>query len=318
MTSKTCLSVDIAASTMKAGPGGGWIVAAMIGLVCGIVVCACATGLAPRPVQSTVPPVPGGNLLLIGGGKKPPAVLELFIKLAGGGTKPIVVFPLASEDAEEAGDFYVELFREYGASKVNVLHVRDRRDGNRQGYIDAVRAAGGVFFTGGDQKRIGAWLVGTPLHDAVREMRLAGGVVAGTSAGTACQSDIMLTGDEGAEDVMRAGNIPVAQGLGLFEGVIVDQHFVARRRHNRLLSVVLEHPGSVGVGIDEAAAAWVKPDGTFEVVGDGWVFVYDSSRAEAGQGPNRKLFATGVQLHVLVAGQSFDVKNRQAIVAAKY
>lgn len=46
----------------------------------------------------------------------------------------------------------------------------------------------------------------------------------------------------------------------------MDQHFVRRRRHNRLLSLVLENPGLLGVGIDEGTAVWVKPDHTFEVL----------------------------------------------------
>jgi cyanophycinase len=47
--------------------------------------------------------------------------------------------------------------------------------------------------------------------------------------------------------------------------VIVDQHFVRRERHNRLLAVVLERPTLLGAGIDESTALEIGPDGTWTV-----------------------------------------------------
>ena len=38
------------------------------------------------------------------------------------------------------------------------------------------------------------------------------------------------------------GTIHIAPGFGFLPGTIVDQHFVARERHNRLMSAVLERP----------------------------------------------------------------------------
>ena len=43
----------------------------------------------------------------------------------------------------------------------------------------------------------------------------------------------MITGD-GDFSLLTADNVELWEGLGLFDGVIVDQHFVRRRRHNRL------------------------------------------------------------------------------------
>jgi cyanophycinase len=36
--------------------------------------------------------------------------------------------------------------------------------------------------------------------------------------------------------------------------VIVDQHFVARKREKRLAGVIADHPNYVGIGIDESTA----------------------------------------------------------------
>jgi cyanophycinase len=248
-------------------------------------------------------------VLLVGGGEKPAEVMRLFVKLAGGPRAPIVVLPLASGDSRDAGGYYVDLFEEHGARNVKVIHVDDRRDALRRSHADAVRAAGGVWFGGGDQKIIVSRLVGTPLLEALHQMKKRGGVVGGTSAGTACQSETVITGgsgdhtsDAGDLTVLRAGNIAVGAGLGILRGVIVDQHFVARRRNNRLLSAVLEHPRQVGVGIDEGTAVWFRPDGTLEVLGKGWVLVYDARQARVRQ-VKGKLSAVGLRQHVLLSGQ---------------
>ena len=58
--------------------------------------------------------------------------------------------------------------------------------------------------------------------------------------------------------------------------VVVDQHFLRRNRVNRLLGVLHQHPGLVGIGIDEDTAIIVRRN-TFEVYGkpDAAVLIYD-------------------------------------------
>jgi cyanophycinase len=95
-------------------------------------------------------------------------------------------------------------------------------------------------------------------------------------------------------------NIVATRGLGFLPGTIVDQHFVRRKRHNRLLSLVLEHPDLVGVGIDESTAA----DGVWRVLGERVVVIYD---ARGARGPKTgALEAAGVALHVLSAGSRYE------------
>jgi cyanophycinase len=87
----------------------------------------------------------------------------------------------------------------------------------------------------------------------------------------------------------------------------VDQHFVRRKRHNRLISLVLENPGMIGVGIDEATALQVNPDGRWTVVGSSVVVVYDARGARIS--PSGVLGAAGMRLHVLTPGSSFDPRS---------
>jgi cyanophycinase len=260
---------------------------------------------------------PLGHLVLNGGGSKPAEVMEKFVELAGGPDAAIVVFPTASAEAD-TGDYYRQLFAEYGCTNVVVAEVRSPEDAADANIVETVRGADGIFFSGGDQRRITRAIVHTPVQQAIEEAFEGGAVVGGTSAGTACQSGLMITGD-GDFTVINADNVELWSGLGLFEGVIVDQHFVARKRHNRLISVVLEHPDLLGVGIDEGTAVWVRPDGTFKVLGEGWVIVFDASRSNVSR-RDRSDGQTSLGVHdmatfVLQPGEVFDLQKRKVVCA---
>lgn len=253
-----------------------------------------------------------GHLVLVGGGRKPADAMRTFVRLAGGPDARIVVLPLASGDSREAGEEYEQSFRALGAREVRTVHVDDRRDALREPYVELVRAATGVFFSGGDQSRIAARLVDTPMLVALREMKARGGVVGGTSAGTACQSEVMLVG-AGDERALREHNIAVTRGIGLVDFAIMDTHFVARRRQTRLVSAVLEHPALLGIGVDEGTAAWFRPDGTMQVLGASSVLVYDAAHASITRGDDGTLGVSGMREHALVAGQVFDLAKREVV-----
>jgi cyanophycinase len=254
-----------------------------------------------------------GHLVLNGGGAKPREVMEKFVELAGGPEARILVFPTASGEPD-TGPYYRKLLQdEYGCSNVSVAEVKSRSDAMQAETREQVLAAGGIFFSGGDQRRITKALLDTPVGDAVVAAWRRGAVIGGTSAGTACQSDLMITGD-GDFTVLTAENVELWPGLGLFAGVVVDQHFVARQRQNRLISVVLEHPQLLGVGIDEATAVWVRPDGTFKVLGNGWIMVLDATAAEVRRSQTGDgtvaLGVHGLVTHILLPGEVYDLKKR--------
>jgi cyanophycinase len=128
-------------------------------------------------------------------------------------------------------------------------------------------------------------------------------------------SDSMLTGNQFDADsvgyfgdefpVIATRRIEVVPGLGFLPGTIVDQHFLARERHNRLISAVLERPSLVGVGIDESTALEVQPGGRWRVLGESQVMIYDARHAAiAARG--RQLGAAGIRLHLLPPGSVFD------------
>src|SRR5262245_17353671 len=104
-------------------------------------------------------------------------------------------------------------------------------------------------------------------------------------------------------------NVVTARGFALLPGAIVDQHFVRRRRNNRLLSLILENPSLVGVGIDESTALEVGPDGTWKVLGESVAVVYDARKATITKPGASTLGAADVRLSVLPAGSTYDPRQ---------
>jgi cyanophycinase len=299
-----------------------WTLVVAAALALGAVACASSTSPAPSHA-SPASDASLGHLLIVGGGPIPDAVLDRFVVLAGGRAARIVVFPMASEDSEAGVELATD-FRKLGASAERIVLTHEEAD--TQAAADRLTGVTGVWFGGGDQARLTAALRGTRVEKAIRERYRRGAVVGGTSAGAAVMSTPMITGDEKkpggdrplAKDspdawvTIARDDVVTAGGFDLLPGAIVDQHFVRRRRGNRLLSVVLEHPDRIGVGIDESTALEVSPDGTWSVLGASVAVVYDARSARITPPTAQVLGTEGVRLHVLPAGSRFDPRRGEA------
>jgi cyanophycinase len=247
-------------------------------------------------------------------------MMQRFVNLAGRiGKGKIVVFPMASSEPAETGARLVAEFKGLGAPKVE-NHILTREQALAEESVRLLDDCGGVFFSGGDQSLQMAVLRGTPVHRALLELYREGCVMAGTSAGAAVMSEVMITGEErrkaeeGHEfETLETDNIVTAEGLGFIKTAIIDQHFVTRKRHNRLISLVAEKPKLLGIGIDEETAIIVGPDEKFEVVGNRTAVVYDASHASVTVTPTKAIGFRGMVMHVLVAGDRFDLKKRKAV-----
>jgi cyanophycinase len=200
-----------------------------------------------------------------------------------------------------------------------VYHL-DRAAAASETSVRALDSATGIWFSGGDQARVTAALAGTPVLRVMQRRYREGAVVGGTSAGAAIMSDSMITGNQtppgdttgyyGDEyPAIARHRVEIVPGLGFLPGAIVDQHFIRRERHNRLLSAVLERPSLLGVGIDESTALEVGPDGRWRVLGESAVVIYDARRAQVTDGKKPLLGATGLRVHVLPAGAAFDPRT---------
>jgi cyanophycinase len=260
---------------------------------------------------------PRGHLVIIGGGRRGPEIMQRFVDLCGGPNGKIVLFPMASAYADSGIGEQIEGFTRYGARSVVHLNI-SRIEADRDSIVHQLDGATGIYFAGGDQSRLTAALKGTRVEQRLHEIYRTGGTIGGTSAGAAVMSQMMITGDERANpdstnpySFIRPGNIVTAEGFGFVEDAIVDQHFIRRKRFQRLLSLVLEHPAKLGIGIDEGTAVVMKPDRTFEVVGEATVLVIDASNVRnIGTNPKNDLAASGIMLHLLKSGDRFDRSSR--------
>jgi len=257
-----------------------------------------------------------GYLFIVGGGPQPPELVQRFVDLAGGSKAKIVVFAMASSDGKASGEEKADDLRKMGAD-AHAYYI-DRDEANSDSMVKHMEGVTGVWFGGGDQVLLTKALLGTRVEKAIHERYAAGAVVGGTSAGAAVMSNPMLTGEErhaggvrppsdSSEHFMTIArdNIELVPGFGMLKGVLVDQHFLRRRRHNRFVSAVLETAPHLGVGIDESTALIVHPDGHWSVLGESAASIYDARRAAITRSGAPVLGESGLILSVLPSGSSY-------------
>ncbi len=195
----------------------------------------------------------GQNLFLIGGGERPPVLLKKFVEHSGGTQARILVVTWATETPAESFAEISKDLKPYSPQKiVEVVRDPSTPESHRE-WLEQLQNCTGLYFTGGDQNRIMERLTAADI-DLLKVRYEQGLSVAGTSAGTAVISPLMLTGRmEGPDPELRAG-------LGLLPLSILDTHFLVRSREERLIRAVLDNPDHIGIGVDEDNGIWVRDD----------------------------------------------------------
>lgn len=289
---------------------------------------------APANPAANPPAAPApapGPVVVIGGalreGNAP--VWERLVALAGGTGARIAVLPTASDDPARAAASTVATLRRYGAEAFELpvaprLAGSDARSAARDPrWVAQLQDADGVFFTGGEQARIVDTLApvgeASPLLEAIRALHVRGGLVAGTSAGAAVMSRVMIRDAENVVDVLK-GRMREGQELGTglgFAGdrLIVDQHFLERGRLGRLLPVLVERGLTLGLGVPEDTATIVRGD-EVEVIGSHGVLLVELD--EADRAPGRKPFTLrNARLSLLGDGDRVNLRTRVVTPAAR-
>ena len=247
-----------------------------------------------------------GNLFIIGGGTQSDALVENFLDLCGK-EKSILVVAKASSFESEVIEETSKRFNGLGASKVKGY----RCDTSANDCLDQLDGINCVYFSGGDQKKLTAHFSATNSLKKLHELFESGGTLAGTSAGAAIMSEVMLSGnivdDASSFSRIASHHVEDISGFGFLKHFVIDQHFIKRKRQNRLLSKVLEVPALVGVGIDESTAIVFKNSTTdFTVVGAASVVVYDARGAKnLSTDQSHNFNATDIKLSILTSGSKF-------------
>jgi cyanophycinase len=193
-----------------------------------------------------------GALLIVGGGGTPPLVHDLFFHLAGGAEARVLHMPSATglfDEIPDKREYYCEFYDRNPAS-FEFLHTYDRAVAQTPEFVAPLDQATGVWIGGGSQNQLVDLFLGTDVVAGLHRLLARGGVIAGTSSGTAIISDTMIC--SGYEE------IELGPGFALYPGAIVDPHFSGRRRQKRMGRSMLLRPDLVGIGIDEQTALVVQ------------------------------------------------------------
>ena len=231
-----------------------------------------------------------GSVILGGGGTLDEEVYEEFIARAGGKSARIVLIPSAYpyDDLAHLRRAFGG-WRNYDITRFDFLHTDDPEVADSPKFTRVLEQANGVWIAGGAQGRLTYRYGERRVESLLRKVVARGGVVGGTSAGASVMSALMIRYGSPTEAVLD-------RGFGITSRVVVDQHFSERGRFPRLLGVLEENPGQLGMGIDENTAA-VLQGNQVRVIGEG--------RVTLCIGPRRD--GEGTTLHRLKGGEEAEL-----------
>lgn len=259
----------------------------------------------PSPIDPQRP----GAVVLHGGGRISEDVFDKFVELAGGKNAKIVLVPSAGyrvADYNSERDFYRVVARRYSSwvqlqqtgriRHFRFLYTDNPEDADNELFVLHLADATGVWFSGGEQIRLNYRYVGefpeqTKFQEALRNVLRRGGVVGGTSAGTAAIPEIMTLWED-RDSTTAPATAVAAHGLGLFDKAIVEQHFDARGgRLERFTKLLKDHAQldelsgraragerMFGIGVEERAALVIRGNHV-QILGNSNVHLFLKSNA---------------------------------------
>ncbi|CUH41016.1 Cyanophycinase [Jannaschia seosinensis] len=260
-----------------------------------------------------------GPLVAIGGAEDKSHdahILKRVLDFSGKSAPVVGVITTASAIPKDVFGGYQEGFSALGASKVLDIRVRDRSDAEADTFVAMIQQADVIFISGGDQMRLTNIFGGSKALRAIRARHAEGAVVAGTSAGAACQSTTMIYGGP-ADDSLRKGAVKMTAGFGFVDGVIIDTHFLERGRFSRLMEVGATNPDHLGVGLGEDAAVLFEGD-TIRAFGPGHVILIDSSAITGSNvfdlEDGEAVTVHNVTMHALIDGYGYSLSDRRVLL----
>jgi len=285
--------------------------------------CAPEPGSAPEAGGDAAEPVPGpGRLVIVGGAlSRENADVYGAIVEAREGEGPLCVIPTASGEPEASMESArATLARYVGPEAVKgiLLSTDDPSRASAPEVAQEITGCSGFFFTGGAQSRVVE--VFLPEGDTTAAYRALwtrwqeGAVVAGSSAGAAMMSRVMIASGS-SPDAVEHGiateedgeGVNITGGMGFFPQALLDQHFLARGRIGRLLVATLATDSlPLGLGIDENTALVVDGDSARVMGASGVVMVdgRDALRVAATKG-------TGLRVELAGRGDVLDLRTFQ-------
>lgn len=234
-------------------------------------------------------------------------------ELYGLGTR-IEVITTATSFPEELGQAYFNAFLMLGCDNVGQLHIKTREDVNSPEYLERLSKADGIMFTGGDQTRILDVFANSPALEILKKRYWEEEkfLISGTSAGAMALSEIMITGSD-EQDPLVKGTVYMSNGLGLLQNIIIDTHFINRRRIPRMIESIAANPNHIGIGLGEDTGILITNGTCVETIGSGLVVVLDGRQIKENNfeqaEPGELLCLENILMHVLPRGKSFLIPS---------
>lgn len=253
-----------------------------------------------------------GKLFIIGGGTRSAELMQSLLNTAAlRSTDYIVILPMSTGEPEESVALLTKQIAPFSKAKIAAFNFTKEQADTKKSWIDSVRNAGLIYVTGGDQNKFMNVVRGTKLYDVLHEAFASGATIAGTSAGAAIMSEVMITGDQRDEaksiQTVSKDNVVTSSGMGFLKSAIIDQHFIFRSRYNRLISTLLDNPSKTLIGIDEGTAVIVKGC-EVQVVGDSQVVLMSNPKNIKVNNRNKVSFSDA-KISLFTQGEVFKLPN---------
>ncbi|ASZ11225.1 cyanophycinase [Chitinophaga sp. MD30] len=237
-------------------------------------------------------PVKGG-VALIGGGDQVDAIFKWLIARSGGGD--VVVIRATNYDVYNA---YIDSLG--GINSVETLNINSRELADNDTVANTIRNAEMLFIAGGDQSNYMRYWRGTKTAAAINYLlKVKKAPVGGTSAGCAILGSLYYSGEDGSavsDEALANPFYPLVKVYNndflqapYLQGVITDQHYLARKREGRhvaFMSRIVHDWGLYpkGIAVDERTAVCIDDQGIGTVIGLSKAYFIASSR---GAGPEK-------------------------------
>ncbi|MES2592674.1 MAG: cyanophycinase [Bacteroidota bacterium] len=289
--------------------------------------------------QLNVMDIPKGKLISIGGSEDKgtgmdPAfiqkehliffefgILKRILSEMKGVDSRVEVITTASQIPEEVGENYVQSFGKLGCHNIGVIHIKNREDALKPEYIERIKKADGVMFTGGNQLRLSVIFGGTAFLNLIIDRYYNEDfVIAGTSAGAMAMSNTMIYHGSSTHALLK-GEVKITTGLAFISNVIIDSHFVTRGRFGRLSQAVASNPGCIGIGLGEDTGVVIKEGNKMEAIGSGLILIFDghdirhSNIADSKDGA--PISIEHLVVHVMAKGNFYYIKERKFYAGVK-
>lgn len=235
-----------------------------------------------------------GYLVPEGGGQYVDKFMSEFLALNKVKDPKVLIVPQARKVPKASSiTLASRAFKKGGVQHIEVLDLSDLAKARK-----AIEDSDIIWMTGGSQTVLRRALQEADLVNLLHKKHKEGALIGGMSAGASVQSNVMMASGKKNPETGE-WNTKLSHGLGLWSGVIIDQHFTDRNRLERLEEAIRMRPDQLGIGIDENAGVAYNGGNTFRVIGGTTVTVVKALN------PSAKKDKIKLEVTVLKSGDEY-------------